>query len=354
MLGPSPLAKGGISTLVSAYDRHGFLDRWSVAYFVLFNDGSYLRKLALVAAAVPRFLAMLATRRVALVHAHTSFNNSFWRKSIFVLPTLLFSRTPVILHFHGGELARFYGERSGPIRRFLIRFMLDRASYVVVLSKQLGGALRRVTDNRNVVEIENFIDAPELFEVDGTGSEPIVLFLGQLIPSKGIYELLEAMARVRGDVPDAQLVCCGEGELEHVSQRIEELNLQKHVVLAGWVTGKVKTDLMARAAVFVLPSHHEALPFALLEAMAAGKAIVVARVGGVVDVIEDGVDGILIDARDAEGMAREIVRLLRDRPLRGLMGSRAREKIRARYSAGSALAKLSRLYQAAGAVPNER
>ncbi|MGH8604917.1 MAG: glycosyltransferase, partial [Gammaproteobacteria bacterium] len=141
MLGPSPTATGGIAALVTGYYRCGLFDRWPIVYFSLYEDGSFIRKLNRVLVSFPRYLTKLLTGRAGAVHVHTSFNISFWRKSVFVLPTLLFSRTPVILHFHGGEMQNFYRDSSGPLRRYLTRFILDRATYIVILSKQLARSL---------------------------------------------------------------------------------------------------------------------------------------------------------------------------------------------------------------------
>lgn len=353
MLGPSPHATGGIATLITSYYRCGFMEHWPIVYFSVYEDGVFLRKLGRILVSFPRYMSILLTGHVGAVHVHTSFNISFWRKALFVLPAFLFSRCSVILHFHGGEVEKFYYQKSGPVRRCLIRYILDKSTYIVVLSKQLGGTVGNITKNKNIIEIGNFIDTQRFLEIKGERKKPIVLFLGKMVRAKGIYELLDAMAQVCKYVPDAQLVCGGDGEFESVTVRIRELGLEDRVKLVGWVSGDEVISLLSKSTLFVLPSHHEALPFALLEAMAAGLPVVVSGVGGMIDVVQNEIDGILIAPHNSGEIAKAIVRLLRDPKLCERMGARGRDKIVKRYSPAAALPKLVDLYQAIGISPKD-
>ena len=122
---------------------------------------------------------------------------------------------------------------------------------------------------------------------------PVIVNVGALVPHKGQKFLVEAMAHVRRQVPDAQLVIFGEGELRGaLEQQIRDLGLDKHVVLAGF-----RDDVLAltrSADLFVMSSVTEGLGSTVLDAMAMGLAVVGTRAGGIPEAVKDGVTGVLV------------------------------------------------------------
>ena len=147
----------------------------------------------------------------------------------------------------------------------------------------------------NVVVIPNSVPVPALAQQEPEPGR--ILFLGQVEPRKGIYELLEALALLRERFPHVQLAIGGQGELEKVKRRALEVGVASHITELGWVTAQRKQEELARASIFCLPSHAEGLPMALLEAMAAGKAVVSTGVGGIPDALRDGDNGLMVETR---------------------------------------------------------
>ena len=150
--------------------------------------------------------------------------------------------------------------------------------------------LAQLQANPNLVCIPNPVALPPA--VAPRGRRNVVLFLGRIETAKGIAELLDAFAGLRPGAPDALLVCAGEGDIESAGRQARRLGLGDSVRFPGWIDGEEKRAWLARAALFVLPSHAEGLPMSLLEAMAAGLPIVASAVGGVPDVVHDGVNGL--------------------------------------------------------------
>ncbi len=140
--------------------------------------------------------------------------------------------------------------------------------------------------------------------------------LGRLHADKGIYDLLDALSQLRAAVPDVRLVCAGEGERAAVARYAERLGIGDAVKFTGWVGPSGKRALLESAAVCALPSYDEGMPLGLLEAMAAGVPVVATRVGGVPDIVEDGVSGILVEPGSPLALAGAIVRVLGDRETR--------------------------------------
>src|SRR6202008_37545 len=120
-----------------------------------------------------------------------------------------------------------------------------------------------------------------------------------------------------------------EAQLERV---VRELALADAVSFRGPVFGEEKTGLLARADVLALPSYSEGLPYALLEAMAAGAPVIVTPVGAMPDVVLEGVHGFFAPARDPAAVARAIARLASDRDLVARMSEACRRRVAGSYS----------------------
>ena len=141
------------------------------------------------------------------------------------------------------------------------------------------------------------------------------------------------MAQLVPRYPHVRLVLAGSGAIA----------LATHIDLPGWISAAQRADELARAAIFCLPSHAEGLPVALLEAMAAGKAIVATDVGAMPEALAPDA-GIVVPARDVDALAGALARLLDDPQAAAAMGRRARTAAAARYDSAVVGAQLAALY----------
>jgi glycosyltransferase involved in cell wall biosynthesis len=276
-----------------------------------------------------------------LVHVHCASRASFWRKAVFMAIAHA-ARCPVILHLHGGGFARFYEEECGLLQRWLVRRVLARAACVVAVSGRWRNWLAQLQANPNLVCLPNPVALPPA--APPRGPRNVVLFLGRIEAAKGIPELLDAFAGLRPGVPDALLVCAGAGDIEAAARQARRLGLGDSVRFPGWIDGEEKRAWLARAALFVLPSHAEGLPVSLLEALAAGLPVVASAVGGIPDVVHDGVNGFLVAPGDRVALLRAMGRVLNDAQLGAALGAAGRAAMRARFAPGRVLADLERLY----------
>jgi len=345
MMGTHARTRGGISAVVETYRAEGFFARWPIHYIATHCDGSRLAKAWLAVSALFRLLAVLVRHDNGVLHVHSASRASFWRKCAYMSVALLL-RWRVVFHLHGGGFARFHAE-SGRLGRAVIRFFLDRAGRIVVVSECWARWIPSATSNRNVQVIPNPVRearyGPSLRREAG-----LVAFAGRCDAAKGIFDLLEATHLLRATIPQVRLECAGDGDLGKVARYALALNLGMRVSLPGWMDHAATLDLMRRANVFVLPSYAEGLPVSLLEAMAAGCAVVATNVGGVPDVITDGVDGLIVPAGNPEALAAAIGRILRDPAFARSLGNAARETIANRYSAERTLERLDQLYAGLG------
>lgn len=234
------------------------------------------------------------------------------------------------------EINGVYGNRTNlraaraawawPLRRMIMRFVLARATAVRLLFPgQLEGLIR--VSPRLVVR--------QFFELSGAGlfypgaEEALVLSVGFPFRVKGFDILCEAFERVTPRFPHWRLVLIGHrvpdelraGGLEH--PQIEALPGLRQPDVAQW---------MSRCAVFALPSRTEAMGRVLLEAGAAAKARLATRVDGIPTVVEDGVDGLLVEKENVEQLASALERLMSDAELRRRLGEAAQKRVATEFS----------------------
>ena len=320
MLGVAPETRSGIATVVEAYRSHGLFQRWPLTYI---PTGK-------VAKAAHAFGSLLAQHRRILVHAH--IGAGFWREAAF-MGAAVAANCPLIVHLHG--------TRTDPG----LGWFLNRADVIMVPCEAMRSWVRSVARMSDVV----VAPPPVAIEVPAVSSKPdLVLFLGRLEAEKGIYDLLEAVAAVRANVPDLRLVCAGEGDRIGVARYAERLGIADAVKFTGWVGPSGKRALLEHAAVFALPSYKEALPASLIEAMGAGIPVIASPVGGIPEVVVDGATGFLVGAGDTQSLRRALERLLADRALARRVGEAARQAVFSKFDARRAIGVVEDLYEALG------
>jgi glycosyltransferase involved in cell wall biosynthesis len=175
--------------------------------------------------------------------------------------------------------------------------------------------------------IPNWTASPELLELGraraAAGAVPRVLFVGWLDREKGIAELLSA-CRELATQRRFTLHLAGEGNLSVVARGyVAAHGLSERVEFCGWLGEQELRTQYARADIFVLPSWSEGLPNAMIEAMAAGLAVIATAVGNVPDTLQNGASALLIAPRDPTALQLALGRLIDDAPLRRVLGQAA-------------------------------
>ena len=238
-------------------------------------------------------------------------------------------RVPVILDVHGDwrSSTRLYGSPSrrllNPIADRVAQSALRRADAVRTISNYTTALVRSYGVEPAAV-FPAFMDlAPFLGPVAPMPTPPRALFVGVLEHYKGIDELAEGWRLVAGRLPDATLQLVGRGTRRDVVERlVAELPERTE-----W-TEVLSTDGVARAldaaTVLVLPSRSEGMGRVLVEAFCRGRPAVASRVGGIVDLVRDGENGILVPPRNPQALADALYRVLADGGLAERLGASAR------------------------------
>ncbi len=344
MLGPAPETHDCAASAVQAYRAQGLFQRWQIDYLATYGEGSARDEVRLVARALVRFGRLLARRRRLVAHVHAPPDRGLGRAAAFVALARA-ARCPYILHLHGGAMRRAH-DNGGRLVRLAIRAILDEAACVIMPCEAMRAWAHGVTRSANLVCVPLPVAT---LETQPNDRQPnLVLYLGKLEAAKGIFDLLEAISALRPVVPDVRLLCAGEGERSAVARYAERLGIADAVKFTGWVGPSGKRALLEAATVLALPSYDEALPMSVLEAMAAGVPVVVAPVGGVPEVVADGVSGLFAAPGDVTTLHRQLRKLLLDRKLAARMGAAARESMRLRCAPERAVARLGGVYAALG------
>lgn len=342
MVGPALRSRGGIASVCAEYERSGLMQRLGVRYLDSFVSAGKVAKLRVALQALLQFVGLLLVGRVDLLHVHMATGASTWRKLLFCFLALAF-RVPYVVHLHSGKFPEFFAERCGTLSRGLIRHVLQRSAWIFVLSNERVQWLEHQGLRRDRTSV-----LPNMVETQATAAyadQSIgLLFLGRLEEAKGLSTLLNAFALVYAHNPAVRLLLGGEGDQSRYGAHARQLGIADAVQFLGWVDAPMKRGLMEQSAAFVLPSLYEGLPMGLLEAMSYGVPCVATPVGGVPDIIKDGVNGLLVPLGDSVALADALLRLLESPALRAQLSEAGRATVSRAYCLSAVEAQLRQVY----------
>jgi len=258
--------------------------------------------------------------RPSLVHINNSFNFKGLLRDCSLALTAKATGRKVVFEMHGGEPEEWLSRHR--MMKPLVLRALRSVDRVVYLSREQEEFLGKYLSPQRFVLIPNMVNPQEF--TPGTPAEPpTFLYMGRLLGSKGLFDLIEAFS---GFDPETRLEIAGDGPARaEIAKRIAKNRLGDRVKLLGFVVGEEKKKTLSRAYALVLPSYHEGIPYVVLEAMASGLPIVATAVGGIPDVVRDGTDGILVKPCRPDDL-REAMRTLLDRKRRDEMARSARAR----------------------------
>lgn len=237
---------------------------------------------------------------------------------------------PVVLELHGSQASMLIGP-GGRSFKLATAALLALVDAVMVLSKEEQRQWQAFHPHVPVFTVKNPYARVFSASTEPTNeppSGPRALFVGRLIEEKGVFELIEALAKVR-DQTQCHLVMVGEGGHEQeLRYRVSRLGLGESVTMPGHLSESALGHEYRRATIFVLPSWSEGFPTVLAEAMDAGLPIITTRIRGAADHLVAGENALFVEPRDVNGLASALITLLEDRDLRARMASANRERIR--------------------------
>ncbi len=298
-----------------------------------------------------RLVSLMRRIKPHVVHTHTAKAGAVGRAAAIL------AGVPAIVHtYHGHVLRGYFSPAKTAVYRGIERSLAWRTDRLLAVTTRVRDELialgvGKASQYRAVplgFDLAPLLAAErrrgELRAELGMGAAPLIGIVARLVPIKAHEVFLAAAAAVRQQVPAARFLVVGDGELRQtLEQQTAALGLTDAVRFLGW---RADIDrLYADIDVVALTSRNEGSPVALIEAMAAGVPVVSTEVGGVADVVEHGVSGLLAPMDDAAGIATHILTLLADPVMRRTMGQHGRAKVAATYDAGRLVSDIETLYE---------
>jgi glycosyltransferase involved in cell wall biosynthesis len=284
--------RGGVGAVISVYSRYfdGF------KFIATHKNGSVIFKSFFFLLSLIKLVHTLITdRKIKIVHIHGASYGSFYRKfAVFILGKYLFGKK-IIYHIHGGGFKVFYNSGKSFSKR-LIRKMIAHADIVITLSESWRDYYMQNFDAGRLIIIPNIIDYPAITDKAVKHETVNFLYLGLISDAKGIFDLIEVIAAKQAEYRSKiRLTVGGNGEVERLKRLIEKYNINDIVAFLGWVSGREKEVALNDSDIYILPSYNEGMPVSVLESMSYGKAIISTKVGGIPEIVRNGVNGLLID-----------------------------------------------------------
>ena len=350
LFSPSLDAVTGVSTharilLASDLARH-----YELLHFQVGSEGrreNTLQKLVRLALS-PFLLGLLLVRTGAeAVHLNASLDTKgYWRDLAYSLVARLLGRR-IVNQIHGGAMPQDFFRGNAFLTWILRRFLVS-SDVVTVLSSGELAAYRAFDERINVHLIPNAIDPAGLADQPrwhNDGRPLRLVYVGRLLRTKGLFDLVEAMRLLKNVGRDVRLVLGGEGrDRAELIDATRRAGLEDRMRFLGNVFAAEKFRLLLESDVFLLPSYTEGLPYALLEAMAAGCVPVTTPVAAIPDVIRSGEQGMLVPAKDPGALATAIAALDDDRESLMRMAKAARLRVLERYTVARLADDFRQLY----------
>lgn len=327
---------GGIAAVLRTYRSIGEEFRFLPSYRsprlsdkLRYDAGSLLR--------LP--LILLWNRDIGIVHIHTAAGKSFTKHLLYARVARCMGRK-VILHCHASRFQPWYEGLSGGRRGYILG-EINKLDRLIVLSESWKAYFCSIgVDSARIAVLNNIVPRPAMARQERKEGAPLrLLFLGEIGPRKGVFDLLKA---IKGLEDKVTLDIGGNNMEAELDAAIREGGLEGIVRFHGFVSGEEKQKLLASADVFVLPSYNEGLPISILEAMSYGCAIVSTPVGGIPEVVRE--NGILVKPGDVAALHDAILSLCEGDSC-AVMGARSAEMVKPFYPE-SVMSKLSEIYSA--------
>jgi len=295
---------------------------------------------------IQKLISLAREKRVELIHLNTQLSRDFF--CLFVARSL---SVPCVIH-----LRSFKSEKMNKYK----------ADYVNKLNTRYVAISNQIKEHWNDKGLssqyfETIYNIFQPYQSDGMYSKEIplmtdydgykIIYVGRFADFKGIPFLIDSFYQLIIDNYDARLYLVGDGDEESkIRKKVSALNLEKHVIFIGYKKNTI--PYIKNADLLVLPSNNEPFGRVLLEAMYMGTPVIGTKSGGILEIIEDGINGLLVDCGDIEALKKSIIKILENKLLRKKIIQGGREIINSKFRVETYQEKIENVYDTLLGVTN--
>ncbi len=245
-------------------------------------------------------------------------------------------KVPLVYHMHFGRIPEI--EKHNTMEWKLFRLVSSKCAAVVVLDEDSRKVVAAEFNNKIVVKLPNPID---LSPIDVKAVKKQVVFIGWVLKSKGVEDLLDAWARL--DDAEWTLTIVGPGDETYVSGLLERY-AGPRIDYRGELPHDKAIDVLRESAILTLPSHSEGFPMVVLEAMMLGKPVIASSVGGIPEMLSSGA-GLLVEPKNIDDLVANFKIMINNETQRNQMGIAGRQKVEREYQTSVVMSDLKNIWE---------
>ena len=308
------------------------------------NESGYLhRRVLRVLKTIRPWISCLDANKEAIVHYNFSLDLYAILRDVLFILIAKYKKRKMVLHVHGGYY--LFKERQPFIIRCFLKQIFNRKYPVIVLSEKEKAALESNYKIGRIDVLPNCIDINRQLPAKDYEEKTIhILYIGRIIPEKGIDYIIDTAEKLRKANIDFKLHIAGSFLSKQYSEEEFVRRLEGDVIYEGVVEGEAKSELLKKCHIFVLPSFYEGLPIALLESMNYGLVPIGTNVGSMSDIVENGKNGFFVQTYDANAIVNCVLKLDKDRTLLKSVGVAAQRTIYEKLNPEEYIRKLNSFY----------
>lgn len=298
-IGPDLKGRGGIVSVLQAYR-----DALPTFHFISTNS-----RRGLIPGLFNFARTLVALPFIRLFRPYTTLdihgaNGKSWTRKRLIINLGHILGYKIVFHMHGGELRKYVAAKGTEYYMKCFR----KCRHVVFLTDAWTKYAQQELGCTNAVTLMNIVPTPTMAKQPRTEGAPISLvYLGYIYEEKGIFDLLDVIASNRDRwLGHLTLTIGGQWNEDRVLNFIKDNDLGGIVKFVGWVSGDDKATILSKTDILILPSYYEGLPISILEAMSYAMPVITTPVGGIPEVVTDGVEGTLFTPGDKAAMTRAI------------------------------------------------
>jgi glycosyltransferase involved in cell wall biosynthesis len=326
---PKPSSEGGMTAITKMLYEINYFD--NVRFFHFNTSYNSTGKLGRLYEFVFRFLSFIKHLIRVKPNAIFVMSNSymgFYEKCLYCLVARIFGVKSMLNHV-GGEFDKFYKQNAW--NKYLIRMTIKFPNALLIGSTYWCNYFRTLFPQVTVYSVANPIIASAYHNANvsnDANAKFVITSLFRLVKEKGIYELLAVIKSLSSEFKNIEFVIIGGGPmLQDVRLALTDYIQSGNARVLGFVDDATKVKEICNSDAYLMLTHFDLMPISIMEAMAASKPVLSTRVGGIPDMVEDGVNGFLFNVGETEEVVDKLKLLIQNREVGKAMGIKGREKV---------------------------